>query len=405
MMEKNLKVITAHLNENTEEKNNAIKEILNVPEDELFDKSEFKFSDAGLKYKPISRSEVQIPINDLIDNSYTFFSKYYSDISREEFRELKIEIGKLPIELYPLIFYIDEMYIDLSAYHILHFIKDTKYILSEIENKKRYFYSTYKTKVIEAQIKLMEKIKTEKFLYPKTEFDQEVLTAKEKLLDHANKHYNILFAFNALTASFNLQGIYKDPMIDQVANDFQESLNSIRVTQKDAIKSLAILLFHMYDKQIDETEHELAIENILRIFFKDEIEEINQNKNIEPNFIDTFKITTKEYRKNVYTYAFFDKIPIYGINRENKYFYFYKMSEKEVMRMYFEGLNDTYPDQNIAISKMNYHIIKEQFLKHPHKTSYQRQYPEFFTMENPTALDMMASFFQLMKNSAPDNLR
>ncbi len=32
MIEKNLKVITAHLNNNTEEKNNAIKEMLNVSE-------------------------------------------------------------------------------------------------------------------------------------------------------------------------------------------------------------------------------------------------------------------------------------------------------------------------------------------------------------------------------------
>lgn len=405
MIEKNLKIITSHLNDNKEEKNNAIKDMLSVPEDELFDKTEFNFSDAGLKYKPVSRADIQISINDLIDNSYTVFSKYNNNISNEEFLELKIEIEKLPIQLYPVIFFIEGMYIDLSAYHIFHFIKDTKHILSEIENKDRYFYSTYQTKVIETQIKLMEKIKTEKFLYPKTEFDQEVLTAKDKLLNYASEHYNILFAFNALTASFNLQGIYKDHMIDQVANDFQESLNSIRVTKKDAIKSLAILLFHMYDTKIDETQHELAIENILRIFFNDEIEEINKNKNVALNFMDTFKITTKEYRKNVYIYAFFDKVPIYGINRENKYFYFYKMNEKEVMRMYFESLKDTSPDQDIAITKINYQIIKERFLKHPHKALYQRQYPEFFTMENSTELDMMVSFFKMMKKTAPDNLR
>lgn len=43
MLEKNLKVIIAHLNNNIEEENNAIKDMLNVSEDELFDKKEFKY--------------------------------------------------------------------------------------------------------------------------------------------------------------------------------------------------------------------------------------------------------------------------------------------------------------------------------------------------------------------------
>lgn len=46
MIKKNLQVITAHLNNNTEEKNKVLKEIINTPTNKLFDEKEFNFSDA-----------------------------------------------------------------------------------------------------------------------------------------------------------------------------------------------------------------------------------------------------------------------------------------------------------------------------------------------------------------------
>ncbi len=405
MLNKNLKVITAYKNNNTEEKVKILKEIVSTSKDDLFDKNEFNYHDAGIKFNVIERYKINISKSDLIDSSFKYFKQFYDTITSEMYTELKVEIERLPIERFPIVYLIDDSYIDLSVYHIFHFIKDTKHILANIQTKKRYFYSTFKKEVIEKQINLMEKIKTEKFLFPKSEFDQNILQAKDKLLKHVNEHYNVVFAYNALFAQYNTKGIYQDQVIDETINDFQNSLNAIKVTKKDAIKSLAILLFHMYDKQHDTYDNELVVENILRIFFSDEIVEINKNKDIDHQYLDTFKVITKEFRKNVYISAMFDQIPVFGINRENKYFYYEKLTQQEVMRMYFEGVKFTYHDQDIAMTKMNYQIIEEQFLKYPHKVLYKRQYPEFFTMENPTALDIMVSFFEMMKKTAPDNLR
>ena len=72
--------------------------------------------------------------------------------------------------------------------------------------------------------------------------------------------------------------------------------------------------------------------------------------------------------------------------------------------MYFEGLKDAEPNQDIAITKSTYKVIQELFEK-PYSVMYKRQYPEFFTKENPSTLDMMVSFFELMKKTAPVNLR
>ena len=404
MLDKNLKVITAHKNNNIEEKNKILKEIVSTPTDELFDKNEFEFSDAGLKYTPIKRSEVRISKSDLIDSSFNYFKKHYNVITDEQYEELKIDIEKLPLEYIPIIYTAEDTFIDRFAYHIFHFIKDTKYILANIDNKKRYFHSTFKTEVIEKQIKAMEEIKTNKFLFPKTEFDQNILSSKEKLLKHAYENYNILFAFNAFLSSYHLEGAYKDQVAEETISDFQDTLNAINVTKKDAIKSLAILLFHIADKLYSAHDNELFVENTLRIFFIKEIEEINKNKDLDPDYIDTFKVDSKEFRRRVYISAVFDKIPVYGINRENKYFFYKNLTRKEFMRMYFEGLKDTEPDQDIPITKSTYKTI-QQFFEKPHGVMYQRQYPEFFTMKNPSTLDMMVSFFEMMKKTAPDNLR
>jgi len=243
MLDKNLKAITAHKRNNIEEKNKVLKEIVSTPADELFDKNEFNFSDAGLKYMPVSRLQVDILKSDLIDHSFNYFRKYYDGITDEQYKELKVEIEKLPLEYIPMIYSIEGTFIDQFAYHIFHFIKDTKYILANIDNKKRYFYSTFKTEVIEKQINAMEDIKTNKFLFPKTEFDQNILSTKEKLLEHAYQNYNILFAFNTFLSYNNLEGVFKDQVAEKTINDFQDTLNAINVTKKDAIKSLAILLF------------------------------------------------------------------------------------------------------------------------------------------------------------------
>lgn len=43
MIAQNAKIMIAHLNRNEAEKITAIKELLSLPEDKVFDKSEFKF--------------------------------------------------------------------------------------------------------------------------------------------------------------------------------------------------------------------------------------------------------------------------------------------------------------------------------------------------------------------------
>lgn len=393
------------MNNKISEKETALKELLNLSSTELFDKSEFNFSDAGLKYKVHNRLTVNLSMDKLIENSFAVFTKFYDDVSIDEFIELKKELVKLPFHKYPIVYFFEEQYIDYGVYHILHFIKDTKYILTHYEDKKRYFHSTYKTKVLEAQIKLMEKIKTEKFLYPTTKFDKEVLEKKDKLLSFVNEHYNMIFAWNSFGATLNTTGISKDQVADKVIEDFKDSLNAIRTTQKDAIKSLAIILFKMYDTQMDGTDLELTIENILRIFFKNEIEKINEKKDLNPEYLDTFKVSSKEYKKDSYIFSVFDNIPIYGINDQNKYFYFYKMTVREVMKMYFFFMKEASPfTGNIQITKTYYKFIR-QLLQNPHQTLYKRQYQEFFNKKNPTALDLMATFFQEMKKNAPDNLR
>lgn len=404
MLEKNLKVLSAYKNNNTEEKDKVLKEIISTPTKELFDQKEFNFSDAELKFNVVKRSDISITKTELIDSSFNYFKQYYDVIIPEEYKELKAEVEKLPLEYIPTIYLNKDTFIDIFAYHIFHFIKETKHILANIDNKKRYFHSTFKTNVIEKQIKAMEEIKTNTFLFPKTEFDQNILKSKEKLLEYAYEHYNILFALYAFFSYYNMEGAYNDKIVEKTINDFQNTLNAINITKKDAIKSLAILLFNISDKLLPPHENELFVENTLRIFFKNEIEEINQNKDVDTYYLDTFKVDTKEFRKRVYISCIFDNIPIYGINRQNKYFFYKNLTRKEFMRMYFEGLKDTEPDQDIPITKSTYKVIQQMFEK-PHGLMYKRQYPEFFTMENPSTLDITVSFFELMKKTAPDNLR
>lgn len=407
MLEHNTKIITAHLNGKEEEKLHALKALLNKSEDELFNGSEFNFSNAGLKYKIFDRRKVDISRSDLIENSFTVFSKHYNDITHDEFNKLKIELIQLPIELHPVIHFFEESYIDISIYNILHFIKDTRYVINHIEDKKRYFYSTYKTKVLEAQINLMEKLKTETFLYPSSKFDKEVFETKDKVLSFVNEHYNMLFAWYSLTADQNFNGVSKDEVTNTVLNDFRSNLNAIRTTKKDAIKSLAMLLFKMYDTRLNSNDNELVVENILRACFKKEIEEINKNKGLTPEYLDTFKVTSKEFKKDSYIYSVFDDIKIYGINDKNKYFYFDKMTAKEIMKMYFSLIQEAskaFGREPLPITKTYYKFLRQQ-LQNPHKSAYLKQYPEFFTKENPTILDIMATFFLEMKKTAPDNIK
>jgi hypothetical protein len=406
MIVQNVKIITAHLNENEAEKITALKELLSLPDDEAFDKSTFNFSNAGLKYKPCNRLDVKISIDELIENSYTVFSQFYDDISLEKFYELKSELLKLPIEKYPVVLFFENKYIDLAIYHIFHFIKNTKYIITHIEDEKRHFYSKYQTNVLEIYIKDLERIKTTKFLYPASEFDQEILEKKEKLLSFAKENYSMLFAWNAMTASQNMKGAFIDQSIDKAMEIFTDSLNAIRTTKKDAIKSLAVLLFKLHDAHMNDIDIELSVENILRIFFKNEIEELNKNKKLSSDYLDTFKITSKEYKKNAYISSVFDGIPIYGINDENKYFYFYKMTVKEIMKMYFSSIQKASPSiEKIQLPQKKYYKYIRQQFQTPHIMSYQPMYLEFYSKKNPTILDMMATNLHEMKKSAPDYLK
>lgn len=404
MIKQNQKIITNHLNKQEDKKLEALKELLNTPAEELFDNKEFNFSDAGLKYQVRNRTDIDVSKEELIQNSYKIFSSFYHDVPLDEFHEFKDSLFTLPLETFPIIHSFEDMYFDYGIYNIFHFIKNTKYILKNLEKKQRYFYSTYNSKVLQSNIKQMEQLKTNKFLYPKSKFEQELIEGKEHILSLANENYNMLFAWNSFSADLNIMDMFKDSMIDAVFNDFLDELNAIRTTKKDAIKSLAILLFRLYDAKFDTQDNELFVENMLRACFNDEILEINQNKkNMKMLDKDTFKVTTKEYRKNVYIYSVFDGIKIYGINDENKYFYFYKMTPKEIMGMYFSLMQKVNPFAP-KLSKVFYKYIKEQF-KHPYRSSYNKQYPEFFEKENPNILDLMATFFQQMKKTAPDNLK
>jgi len=403
MIEENIKIITAHLNNKNEGKIDALKKLLSMQENKLFNEQEYNFTDAGLKYQVHNRTDVKTTREKLIDNTYQIFSQFYDDVSLEEFNEIKDNLLNLPIEIFPVIHSFENIYFDYGIYHIFHFIKDTKHILENIDNKKRHFYSTYKSKVLQANLKQMEALKTNKFLYPKSEFEQTIFQGKERVLSLAEEHYNMLFTWSAFSADINTMGMFKDNMLDTIFNDFLNELNAIRTTTKDAIKSLAILLFKLYDGHFNTQENELFVENVLRVFFKDEIIQINKNKkNIDEFNQDTFKVTTKEYRKDVYIYSLFDSIKIYGINDKNKYFYFYKMNSKEIMKMYFSLLKKTNPQ--LGISKAFYKHVKEQ-LRHPYRSSYMKQYPEFFEKENLNALDIMVTIFQEMKKTAPDNLK
>jgi len=405
MKVQNAKIMTAHLNGNEAEKITALKELLSLPDDEAFDRSTFNFSNAGLKYKPYHRSDFELSRDELIENSYAVFSQFYDDISLEKFYQLKLELLKLPIETFPVILFFENKYIDLAIYHIFHFIKNTKYIIAHLEDKKRHFYSKYQTNVLEIHIKDLEHIKTTKFLYPASKFDQEILEKKEKLLSFANENYSMLFAWNAMIASLNIKGVFVDQSIDKAMEVFIDSLNTIRTTKKDAIKSLAVLLFKLHDAHMNDIDIELSVENILRIFFKNEIEELNKNKKLSSDYLDTFKITSKEYKKNVYISSVFDGIPIYGINDENKYVYFYKMTDKETMNMcHFLYKQASLSSPNIP-DEEDYCQLLYQELKNPHGQSYKKQYPEFFAKENLNALDIMATFLHEMKKSTPDYLK
>ncbi|MGE4396884.1 MAG: hypothetical protein AB7D34_05450 [Sulfurimonas sp.] len=405
MIKQNQKISTAHLEGKEKEKLKAVKELLNTPEDKLFNSSEFNFSNAGLKYKVIDRKKINIPKSELIENSFSAFSKHHNVISINEFNELKLELIKLPFDEYPVILLFEELYIDYGIYHILHFIKDTKYIIKHFDDKKRYFYSTYKTKVLNSQIKLMEDIKTNIFLYPKSEFDIDVFKTKDKLLQYVKENYNSIFAWNSFSANMNTNGMLKDEVLNQVLDDFKNNLNAINTTKKDAVKSLAILLYKMYDMYVNEQEdYEITIENILRICFQKEVKEINKNKKVEEEYLDTFKISSKEYKKNSYISSVFDGINIYGINDENKYFYFYKMAEEEVMKIYSIWTQKVLQNKGEISTNSAYDEFLHKQLENPHQFMYTRQYPEFFTKDSVTILDQMATIFKEMKKSAPDKL-
>lgn len=96
-----------------------------------------KTIDLGYKLIPIVRNTIVIEKELLIDNTFNVFSKFNKIYSNKEFYELKQEFINIEFEKSsPLIFKYEDKYIDISIYHILNFIKDTKYILRNLESKK-----------------------------------------------------------------------------------------------------------------------------------------------------------------------------------------------------------------------------------------------------------------------------
>jgi hypothetical protein len=74
-------------------------------------------------------------------------------------------------------------------------------VIAHLEDRKRYFYSTYQTKIFEAKIRLLEQVKINKFLYPASELDQDILEKKE-----------ITILCSSHGTLYNMKGAFIDPV-------------------------------------------------------------------------------------------------------------------------------------------------------------------------------------------------
>lgn len=390
----------------TKEKNlGFVKKVLNTNDSILYASEDIKSQNIGYKLKVISH-QVGTPTNSqFIDNAINLFQKNHPNLfSQNKINELREELLKIPFGNFHVILLAEkntEDYFYIGVYCILSFIKNTQYVLTHLEDKQRYHHSRLKKDVIEKTLKTLENIKTNVFLQPKSTFDTGIIDKKEKLLKLVDEHYQIIIALIHSIKPFGTSNIFVDPTIEQSINDVIELLNAITISEREALKSLSILFFKMLEKSIDSMTLELFIQNVLRIFFAEEIEKLNAKS---PEILkDTFLVESKQYKnKNVYIHSTFDHVPIYGINRENKYFFYRKVSVKNLMKIYIGSIKLAMPTFDLKLSF--YKQIRKQF-QHPYQSEMLGVYPEFF--DNPSCVNapnLARTFFSESKKYAPDEL-
>ena len=396
-----LTVLKKYLNNQSNDIQKELKNLIKTPEDKLLNSADFNFKNAGYKLSLKSYNEITLSKKVIIENTIKIFQLFHTQFSDNQIISLTDELLELPFEKISKVLYIyEETYFDINIYHILHFIKDTKYVLDNIDEKQRYHYSRFKIDVFKKQLKALETLKTEKFLLPSSSYDLDLQNTKEKLLKIANEHYNTIFAFANFYNTMPMKGMYKDTIIDDTINDFIKFVDAISITEKQAIKSLAILIYKMFEQTMNKDNLSYNIQNILRVFFETNIEEINQNKQVDNFYQDTFLINPKVFSKNVYIHSSFDTIPIFGMNKDNNYFFYKGLTPKDVMRIIVFSSHT----MNTKLPLSVYKVFRKQY-QNPHYMSYKKQYPEFFEQQDINIADIMATFFSEMKKSAPDNLK
>lgn len=382
-----------------------IKKMLNTNESELYASEDIKSQNIGYKLKVINHP-IGTPTNFLfIDNAIKLFQKNHPTLfSQSQINKLRKELIQIPFGNFHVILFSEkntEDHFYIGVYCVLSFIKNTRYVLEHIKDKQRYHHSRLKKDVIEKTLKTLEHIKTNVFLQPKSACDVGIINKKEKLLKLVDEHYQVIIALIHSIKPFGTSNIFVDPTMEQSINDVIELLNAITISEREALKSLSILFFKMLEKHLDNMGIELFIQNTLRIFFEKEIEQLNERS---PEILkDTFLIDSKQYKnKNVYIHSTFDNIPIYGINRENKYFFYRKVSVKNLMKIYIGSIKLAMPTFYLKLSF--YKQIRRQF-QHPYIHEMQGIFPEFFDKPScVNAPNLARTFFSESKKYAPDEL-
>lgn len=400
MNEKLIKITSNILNNKDKEHN--ISKLLNTDINELTkNRNTNQSKDLGYKLTPISRNIIVITKEQFINDTFDIFFKFNNIYLEKELIELKEELLKIEFDKsHPLIYKFEEKYIDMSIYHLLNFIKDTKYILANLESKKRTYHSRFKIDVLQKRLQDLENISNEDFLQPRNNYDKKIFNSKRKLLNIFNENYNIVFAYSHLYSFLPMQNIVKEKYLEETFQDFLEFVNVISIERREVLKSLAILLYKTYQNILPNNVIELFTQNVLRIFFENEIKDINKNKLTEISE-DTFLIDSKIYSKSPYIHSVFDKIPIYGINKDNKYFFYKGLNRKEYMKSYIYLLKE------FGIKKISLSLYKQIIkpFKNPQMHSFMKQYPEFFGNKDINLLNIQHTFFSEMKKYAPDNLK
>ena len=374
-----------------------LKKMIQMPEDELFNNEDFNNEDLGylLKVIPYKTDDTKIQH---IDNAIEVFEEQNPNILKEEdIKNLKEELYQIPFGKFHVILHSykdSNKYFYIGVYCILHFIKNTKYVLAHLDDKQRYHHSRFKKDVLENYIRILEDIKSKVFFQSQSEFDMEKIKKKEKLLKIIDENYSVLIGYAHFMQSFGIKGMSADPSIDKLFVEISDLLNSIILTEKEVLKSLSVLLFYMLDTRMTPIDTEVTIENIMRIFFEKEIMQIKEK--------DTFEVNTKEYRgKNVYIHSTFDGISIYGINRKNKYFFYRRLKAKDIMFIQYKSLKIMFPNTPVPLSL--YRLSRVQY-KNPHIYNYYGVFSEFFTKKVINPISIARTFFSEAKKNAPDEL-